>query len=300
MIAVRGAIPNWSNQTVDVLLGNGDGTFKPAITAPIPASPSGITAGDFNKDGNLDLAATAYWINGASTVGGVAVLLGKGDGTFAPYVIYPIYYDGNYYGDTSPVSPMVADVNMDGIPDLLIALQYTHAQANYLPAPNLGLAVFLGNGDGTFTPETGGPFVLAGPYGPFLAGEYSWGLAVGDFNRDGAPDVAVLNNDANNILSYVTVLLNSTAPVSASPDSITYAARTEGTVSPAQTVVFTNNGSAPLAIGTIALGGADPEDFSFTSACGTSLLAGDSVRPIEPSVGATQRCWAIKAESAGQ
>jgi hypothetical protein len=157
---------------------------------------------------------------------------------------------------------------------LLIALQYTHPQANYLPVPNLGLAVFLGNGDGTFTPETGGPFVLAGPYGPFLAGQYSWGLAVGDFNRDGAPDVAVLNNDANNILSYVTVLLNSTAPVSASPDSITYAARTEGTVSPAQTVVFTNNGSAPLAIGTIALGGADPGDFSFASACGTSLLAG--------------------------
>ena len=75
------------NGTVSVLLGNGDGTFAPPVTYAVGTDPIGIVAGDFNGDGRLDLAvANQGQILGSS--GGVSVLLGNGDGTFAPPVTY--------------------------------------------------------------------------------------------------------------------------------------------------------------------------------------------------------------------
>ncbi len=64
---------------VDILLGNGDGTFTPAPGSPVTVglAPAAITAADFNGDGKLDLA-TASRDNDA-----VTLLLGNGDGTFS-------------------------------------------------------------------------------------------------------------------------------------------------------------------------------------------------------------------------
>ena len=67
---------------ISVMLGNGDGTFQPAVNYPLPNCSDVPAVGDFNGDGNPDLAV-------ADGDGSVLVLLGNGDGTFQPAVSYP-------------------------------------------------------------------------------------------------------------------------------------------------------------------------------------------------------------------
>jgi hypothetical protein len=118
--------------------------------------------------------------------------------------------------------------------------------------------VLLGDGGGGFSVT---------PSGPFLVGAGVLGITVGDFDRDGAPDVAVLS--AWSGYNELTLLLNRILPVSVSPLSINYRARQTGT-SNSQTILLTNNLNAALAIGNVALQEQTPE----TS---TSILAVDLV-----------------------
>ena len=68
-----------------MLLGNGDGTFQPAVEYAAGLSPVALVAGDFTGDGKLDLAVAG---NDASYVGEISLLLGNGDGTFqAPAIV---------------------------------------------------------------------------------------------------------------------------------------------------------------------------------------------------------------------
>jgi hypothetical protein len=72
------AVANYGSNSISILQGNGDGTFKPAVNYAVGASPWMVVAGDFNNDGILDLATMA----GATNV--ADILLGNGDGTFQP------------------------------------------------------------------------------------------------------------------------------------------------------------------------------------------------------------------------
>ena len=80
-----------NDQGLQLLLGNGDGTFQPPQTIVSGALGAGapIVAGDFTGDGKLDLAVANY--------DGVAVALGNGDGTFQPATEYvvPSTAEGN-------------------------------------------------------------------------------------------------------------------------------------------------------------------------------------------------------------
>ena len=99
---------NGSTGSVSVLLGNGDGTFQPAVTygsgAKVAAS---VAVADVNGDGKPDLLVA----NGGNGTGSVGVLLGNGDGTFQKAVNY-----GTGVADGSSWVA-VADVNGDGKPD---------------------------------------------------------------------------------------------------------------------------------------------------------------------------------------
>ena len=100
---------NAGGNSVSVLLGNGDGTFQPAVTYPVTsgANPYVVAAGDFNHDGKLDLAvANAYTNN-------VSILIGNGDGTFQPHVDYPT--------GLFPYAVEVGDFNADGALDLAVS-----------------------------------------------------------------------------------------------------------------------------------------------------------------------------------
>jgi trimeric autotransporter adhesin len=159
---------------VVILLGNGDGTFTPSATVQlaVSATPVSISAGDFNKDGILDLAVVNYRGNN------VSILLGNGDGTFLQAPNSPISV-GSY-----PESVSIADLNGDGVLDLAVA------NSNYITAVTGTVSVLVGNGDGTFTQASNSPIGV---------GILPRFVTVGDFNGDGKGDLAVANTEGDTI-----------------------------------------------------------------------------------------------------
>jgi hypothetical protein len=144
-----------------LILGNGDGTFQPAITYRALADDySQVVAGDFNRDGEPDLAILISASGGPVMI---SIYLGNGDGTFQAPLDLPT--------GLAPASLIATDFNGDGKLDL--------ANTN---SSDDNVTVFLGNGDGTFQaavayPTLGFPGVLS----------------TGDFNQDGKLDIVTGN-----------------------------------------------------------------------------------------------------------
>ena len=112
-----------------------------------------MALGDFNHDGNLDLATT--------TPNGVAILLGVGNGTFRKAVYYAV---GGYYQG----SLAVGDFNGDGHQDILVG-------------GTTESSLLLGNGDGTFKTALEMPGIIGGS------------VVLGDFDHDGNLDLAMVD-----------------------------------------------------------------------------------------------------------
>ncbi len=166
---------------VSVLLGNGNGTFQPALTYDSGAvKGSAVSVADVNGDGKPDLIVT-NWYGEANGDGTVAILLGNGDGTFQSAVIYDS-------GGPEANGQAVADVNGDGIPDV-VAVNYFSSGSG-----EGSIGVLIGNGDGTFQPAVA--------YS--TGGDQASGIALGDVNNDGYPD-AIAGNLGD---STIGVLLN--------------------------------------------------------------------------------------------
>src|SRR5215510_1175917 len=101
---------------IQILVGNGDGTFTLKQTAQVVSAPGNIVLWDFNGDGVLDMAVANTFPcgNGHSPCGYVSILMGNGDGTFQ------VNAQALSAGD-SPRGLAVGDLNGDGIPDLMVA-----------------------------------------------------------------------------------------------------------------------------------------------------------------------------------
>jgi FG-GAP-like repeat len=163
------AVTNSADDTVSVLLGNGDGTFQPQVTYAVGAWPDAIVAGDFTGNGRLDLAVADDF--GAS----VSVLLGNGDGTFQSQVAYAV---GN-----SPHAIVAGDFADNGHLDLAVA-----DSSGYV-------SVLMGNGDGTFQPAV-----------QYAAGSGPESIVAGDFAGNGHLDLAVAGSSGY-VSGYVSVLM---------------------------------------------------------------------------------------------
>jgi len=163
------AVGDQTNAAAYILLGKGDGTFSPSSAAFASSHDMDIgeAAGDFNGDGNLDLA----FVN--------MVVLGYGDGAFSSA--------GTLYASGIPNGLAVGDFNQDGKLDAIAASGYTEGPGS----SGSGLAVSLGNGDGTFTP---------GPNSPISLGVNLQANVAADFNGDGKLDVAVTDSVANTVI----------------------------------------------------------------------------------------------------
>jgi hypothetical protein len=161
------AIANSNDNTVAILIGNGNGTFAPAAAVAGGLGPFGIVAGDFNNDGVTDLAVADFGAFSNQQGGGVAVLLGTGNGTFRPVVISS--------GGPAPQGLAAGDFNGDGTLDLVVANQ-------------TGVSILIGNGDGSFQAPL-----------PVAAGTSTLAIALADFNGDSFTDLAVSNFNSNNV-----------------------------------------------------------------------------------------------------
>ena len=161
--------------TVQVLLSNGDDTFKEAGGSPISVGqqPSAIVTGDFNGDGNQDFVVTNFTDNTFS------LFLGNGDGTFKQATGSPFALPSAV---TGPIAMTASDFNSDGNTDLAIVNQTTN-----------NLSILLGNGSGTFTQAANSPFAV---------GKSPVAIASGDLNVDGHPDLAIVNQ-ADSTLSVL-------------------------------------------------------------------------------------------------
>jgi type II secretory pathway component GspD/PulD (secretin) len=162
------AVANYTDGTVSLFLGNGDGTFQDPTTTNVGMGPAWIATGSFNSnstaansDTNLDMAVANQNSNS------ISILLGNGDGTFSTGT--PLT-TGN-----GPVCVIATDLNGDGFPDLIVANKTDNT-----------IQVFLGVGDGTFTPLKA-----------FAAGTAPTSIASDDFNGDGKIDIAVTNSGDN-------------------------------------------------------------------------------------------------------
>jgi hypothetical protein len=102
---------------VSVLLGNGNGTFKPAVNYAVGGGPAGEAITDFNGDGNNDIVVANVGDGTAS------LLLGKGDGTFEPALTL------SGPAGTAPISAAAGNFSHGELPDLAIALQYANCVA---------------------------------------------------------------------------------------------------------------------------------------------------------------------------
>ena len=159
-----------NNGAVDVLLGNGDGTFQPPMLlnprSVLAAVPVAIVASDFNGDGRLDLAVVSSDFNSPAT-SAVSVFLGNGDGTFQAPVFYGI--------PQIPTSLAAGDLTGNGKIDLAVSSFVLNPG---LPQAASSIQVLSGNGDGTF--QTSQDVSLTYADGaPNLNSNFSWCSAEG-------------------------------------------------------------------------------------------------------------------------
>jgi len=147
---------NIANNSLSLLFGNGDGTFKDQVQIEAAKEPRALALDDYNRDGFVDLAVACA---GSDQV---VIFLGLANGHFGLGQRYTV--------NKVPVSIASGDVNGDRNADLVVALR------------NDKVKILLGKGDGSF---------LDGAL--YEYGDTPTSIAVADFNRDGKSDLAVTN-----------------------------------------------------------------------------------------------------------
>ena len=221
---------NVSSNTLSILIGNGDGTFRDQVQLHVCQEPRSLATGAFNSDPYPDIVLAC--------AGGdqIAVLFGRADGKFDEGPQYPVH--------RTPVSIASDDVNGDHFADLVVALrndkikvflgqgngEFKHgAQYEYGDTPTSvalsdlngdgkidlvvtnggpmsnAVSIWLGNGDGTFQPPT-----------DYRSGRRPLGVSFADFNNDRIRDLLVINGERD---SFSTFLGNGNATFQAGHDS---------------------------------------------------------------------------------
>jgi hypothetical protein len=269
-----------------VLTSKGDGTFQPNLVENVPGIATSLAEGDFNHDGNLDIAVTAP--RGAVNPS-VLVFLGRGDGTFTGPISYStgtlftndvkaadfngdgkidlavgteqgIFFfagkgDGTFQAPVETSTPFsvirtsLGDFNGDGKPDLAITGN-----------GDLSVSIAIGNGDGTFQTPL-----------PFEATYYPRGFTAGDFNGDGSLDLMQFSaSNTLNVSPQTASTWLSTPTIVFSAPGLDFGTQDIGTSSPPMSIALTNQGNKPLTIARSTTSG----NFTETDNCVSTFTGG--------------------------
>ena len=183
---------------VQILLGNGDGTFASKESYSGGNFVDGIATGDFNGDGKTDIATVSF-------TSGLRVYAGNGDGTFAPFTYFP----GARYGE----NVVAADFNGDGKQDIAIATGGS-------------IKVLLANGSTTPAPPASSLTVTLGDGAPHAAIYHDVGGALGTVSLAGPGSATVVFSGANLSIDAAGNVIGGTAAISSVSTTGTTAAST--------------------------------------------------------------------------
>src|ERR1051326_2536951 len=181
------AVANSGDNSVSVLLGNGDGTFQSAVaysSGPAGSTPWAVAIGDINRDAKPDLLVANSGSNG------MGALIGNGDGTFRGAQQYAV--------DQTPRDVLAIDANRDGATDVITANELAPYPPNCIPndannpcyTPG-DISVLMGVSPGPQNPN----YALSN----LPAGQTPSRVAVGDFDRSGKTDIAVVDTNFNSV-----------------------------------------------------------------------------------------------------
>jgi VCBS repeat protein/Big-like domain-containing protein len=207
--------------SVEILLGQGGGSFATSATYPVGYLPVSIAVGDLNGDKTPDIvvANSCGTDSSCKSRGTATVLLGSANGKFKAEADLSI---GN-----SPSSIALGDLSGRGVLDLLVASSSDNS-----------VSVLKGKGDGSFEIPTS-----------YEVGNSPVSLAIADFNGDGKPDVAVANlQDSTVSILYgkgdSTLATSFALPVGTGPESLTAVAGANST----RVSLATANGNTASAV----------------------------------------------------
>lgn len=176
-------VTDLNNSRVGVYLGKGDGTFQSVRLVSVreagvtaTSQPRSVVLADMDGDGKADI------VTGNANSDSVAIVLGNGDGSFAPA---KEFFAGNF-----PLDVAVRDFNGDGKLDVAV-VNGTEPDSPVATAPRVN--VIFGNGDGTLDPDS---------RTSYTTGDGPRGMVVGEFTGDGNLDAVTVHqgNDRVNVL----------------------------------------------------------------------------------------------------
>lgn len=299
------AVVNSGESSIAILLNNGSGTMTATDSGSWPASPTalaGIATGDFDGDGSDDIVTARsgsgvarFWFgSGIGTfTGGNDVTVGasplslasadldrdglddvavvnnqdatlsiiRGDAGRTLLAATPQATASPPDSSASPVAVAIGDLNRDGIEDMAVA----NATAG-------SISVFSGRGDGTFAaPES------------FATGGAPSMIAFADLDGSGND----LLSASTTALSY-SLLFNNSLPAAGllvTPGSYDFGNFRIGHITYLSKLLsLTNNGSAPLSVSAMNIGGTDSGDFQL------SLQEGASCGGLTPTIPPGSSC----------
>jgi FG-GAP-like repeat/FG-GAP repeat/Abnormal spindle-like microcephaly-assoc'd, ASPM-SPD-2-Hydin len=251
---------------ISILVGNGTGSFTPfSVASPnffAPPSIGAIAAGDLNADGYSDLVATgSNPTAGDIPTGYISAMFNDGTGHFGQAADD----EANLYNTrTFPGSAIaLADVNGDGRLDVVAGAPNTE-RGSFLPPSSVSVILNNGKGGPHYVSGFGFPQTFIAAAGP------NEGVVVADFNKDGAPDIAVTSQLGVSLLFHSGV-------VSVTPSTLTWATVQIGQTGAVKTLTVQNLTGSPTPL-TVAIGGSmNTSQFRiYSDGCNGTLAANAS------------------------
>ncbi|QKG54242.1 FG-GAP-like repeat-containing protein [Hymenobacter sp. BRD67] len=252
-LVVANSISGATTGTVSVLPGQAGGTFGTATLVNVGGNPVTIALGDVTGDGRLDIVTSLSNGSGSSVV---SVVPGLGSGTFGTPYVY-----GDSYGSRTGYGVALGDLNGDGRLDIAVT--------NLDSGSGTTVEVLLNQGGNVFSAPTA--------YATGSGSTQPTGIAIGDINNDGRPDLATTNYGTNT----VGVLLGQAG----------------GTFGAATTYATVNAGPRALALGDVNVDGLldiVTANFNGSSASVLLGLSGGGFGAASPyTIGANSAPWDV-------